>query len=300
MVQAEGEAPLVDLHGLEDARVGQLLEAELVVHGPRRLPRVRLDAAHVVGLRGAERRRERVERLLELGADGRLARGAAPGEARRDERQRAVAERRDHVARDLCGIQPLVWVVLTKLQNSLARSNRGVRDSASAAHNDRFEARSLARAPWCAEAPPHPRCVPRRGPRCRARAMGAGGSAHKAEDAAKEAGAPGDDLESKDVDELTKMAYEKQETGEYREEALPPSLNAMGSDMDAMRARRAARPPRAAVAARPMFGRGAASRRRRARRRRARAPRRRRGPGTRAWSRSCATRATSRISRSSS
>ena len=25
---------------------------------------------------------------------------------------------------DLCGIQPLVWVVLTKLQNSLARSNR--------------------------------------------------------------------------------------------------------------------------------------------------------------------------------
>ena len=24
----------------------------------------------------------------------------------------------------LCGIQPLVWVVLTKLQNSLARSNR--------------------------------------------------------------------------------------------------------------------------------------------------------------------------------
>lgn len=67
--------------------------------------------------------------------------------------------------------------------------------------------------------------------------MGAGGSAHKAEDAAKEAGAPGDDLESKDVDELTKMAYEKQETGEYREEALPPSLNAMGSDMDAMYSR---------------------------------------------------------------
>ena len=25
---------------------------------------------------------------------------------------------------DLCGIQPLVWVVLTKLENSLARSNR--------------------------------------------------------------------------------------------------------------------------------------------------------------------------------
>ena len=130
--------------------------------------------------------------------------------------------------------------------------------------------------------------------------MGAGGSAHKAEDAAKEAGAPGDDLESKDVDELTKMAYEKQETGEYREEALPPSLNAMGSDMDAMRARRAARPPRAP----PSLGRWSDEARPRVDAGRdvvvARAPRRRRGPGTRAWSRSCATRATSRTLPSSS
>ena len=63
--------------------------------------------------------------------------------------------------------------------------------------------------------------------------MGSGGSAHKAEGGDK-GGEGSDDLESKDVDELTQMAYAQQATGEYRESALAPSLKPIGSDMHDM------------------------------------------------------------------
>ena len=50
--------------------------------------------------------------------DGRLERRGPELVAEGEE-----AAQRPRVRR-LCGIQPLVWVVLTKLENSLARSNR--------------------------------------------------------------------------------------------------------------------------------------------------------------------------------
>ena len=97
-------------------RVGPaLLVEDRAVEGARLVGRARHAEAHVVGAvvvgeeerAVAELRRQRRPRRFEVREAPALL---------------FVVARRD---RDLCGNQPVSWVIPTKLQNSRARSNRG-------------------------------------------------------------------------------------------------------------------------------------------------------------------------------
>merc|ERR1712091_676988 len=99
----------LDLDGVDFAAVDHVLEA-----GHDR-------AMARDGLLAAKARRDDAD--LELAAVGRE--GAAVARALADVvRVRRVLDGAGEHALDLCRNQPLVWVVLTKLENSLARSNR--------------------------------------------------------------------------------------------------------------------------------------------------------------------------------
>ena len=107
----------------QDARAGDAQHAE--ARGRRRADVARVERVRVARREAREQRDDEAEaRGPREGVDGPVLGAVARGEDHAGEPGDEQAEERRGLARDLCGNQPLVWGVPTKLQNSLSRSNR--------------------------------------------------------------------------------------------------------------------------------------------------------------------------------